>query len=242
MIKIKRADCPSSLRGKKKAKAAYRNQNVVKTLWKMQHKKCAYCEAHIPIEGHIKAVEHFRPQAIFKGQVNDWENLLLACAQCNGRKSNKFPVELTNNIGEVKIVYIYKDEGNPGLLIDPSDPEIDPEDHLDFSTALSEKDYGLVVPKDNSPRGRETIAVVGLDSDYNTMTHREQIRLMMNEFLTLLTARDQGERDLEQTLTNRFQLRLSAKASFAGVARVFAKENQLDVNFRINIPNGWELA
>ena len=208
----------------------------------MQHGKCAYCEEYIPSEGHIKAVEHFRPQAIFKGQVNDWKNLLLACVQCNGRKSNKFPIDLTNNNGEVKVVYIDKDEGNPGLLINPSNPEIDPEDHLAFSTDYREKDYGLVISKDHSLRGKETIAVLGLDSEYNTKKHRERIQLMKTLLLILLMARDQEERESEQDLKNYFQSMLSAKASFAGVARDFAKEHRLDVDFQINIPNGWELA
>jgi len=84
MIKIKRADCPKSLRGKTKAKAAYRNLDVIETLWNMQHGKCAYCEMKLPLEGHQKTVDHFRPKGKFKSRVNDWKNLLLVCAQCNG--------------------------------------------------------------------------------------------------------------------------------------------------------------
>lgn len=63
----------------------------------MQHGKCCYCEQKIPKEGHQKAVEHFKPKSIFKYFINDWDNLLLACPQCNGKKSDKFFYEAAVN-------------------------------------------------------------------------------------------------------------------------------------------------
>lgn len=242
MITIERVNCPESLRGTAKAKAAYRNKDVVKTLWNMQHKKCAYCEADIPHEGHLKAVEHFRPKSIFKSRVNDWKNLLLVCAQCNGFKSDKFPVELTNNIGEAMVVYIKRDTDDSGLLIDPTDPTVDPEEHLDFVVSVSDEEFGMICVKNHSSRGRETVTVVGLDNSYYTRRHRKHISAMLRDLLLMLEARDQSESAMERQYKDILGLKLSAKAPLSGVARAFARENRLDVNFGVTIPTGCDSA
>ncbi|MCH7591776.1 MAG: HNH endonuclease, partial [Planctomycetes bacterium] len=91
MIHIPRTNRPPFLR-RSKAKKAYQDRRVVSELWKMQRHKCCYCESVIPELGHAKAIEHFRPQALFPSKRNEWKNLLLACAQCNGLKSDEFPV------------------------------------------------------------------------------------------------------------------------------------------------------
>lgn len=243
MIKIERADCPNSLRAKKKAKAAFRNKDVVETLWNMQHKKCAYCEVKIPLEGHQKAVDHFKPRGIFKSRVNDWKNLLLVCAQCNGRKSDKFPVELTNKNGEAMVVYIKKDTKHPGMLIDPADSTNDPEEHLDFvmDDPYSQQ-YGLIYPKNNSGLGRESIDVIGLYREHYTKKHKKHMRKMARFLLTLLDARDQGEEFLEQDARIQVRMMLSAKGELAAVARAFAKKEGIDVKLGIPIPTGWESA
>lgn len=242
MIKIKRADCPRVLR-KPKAKAAYRNKRVVKTLWDMQFEKCAYCEMKIPCEGHQKTVDHFRPKGIFKSRVNDWKNLLLVCAQCNGRKSDRFPVELTNNICETKVVYTKIDTDNSGLLIDPSDLEIDPEKHLDFHIdEIFGNDYGMICAKDDCRRGRETIKVIGLDNQYNTIQHREHLQKMQTIFGTLLIARDQKESVVEIALSSQIRMMVSAKGELAAVARAYARKERIDVHLGIPIPTGWECA
>lgn len=242
MIKIQRADCPRSLRSKTKAKAAVRKKDVVRALWEMQHKKCAYCEAEIPGEGHLKAVDHFRPKSIFKSRVNDWENLVLACAQCNGRKSDKFPVELTNNDQEPKVVYIKKEADAPTFLIDPTNSEIDPEDHLDMLTEVKHNEFGLIISKNDSQFGRETIEVVGLDSSYHVRKHKKIILKMNLFFVLMLEARLQEEFDIEELYKDKFKLMLSAKGEYTGVARAFARENRLDINFGVRIPTGWETA
>ena len=82
----------------------------------MQHNKCCYCESYIAESGSGKQVEHFRPRSQFKELQHDWNNLLLACADCNWAKLDGFPVA---------------GNGEP-LLLDPSDPDVDPEDHIEF--------------------------------------------------------------------------------------------------------------
>ena len=95
----------------------------------MQHRKCCYCEKIIDLRdkfpdddnlvngSHVeKHVEHFRPKGKeeYRHLTNDWNNLLLACNTCNVHKGQKFEV----------------DECGDPLCIDPSNPDINPEDHL----------------------------------------------------------------------------------------------------------------
>ena len=47
---------------------------------------CSYCERHI--ETHL-AVEHVQPKSRRAALRTQWENLLLACVQCNSSKGNK---------------------------------------------------------------------------------------------------------------------------------------------------------
>ena len=76
------------------------------TLIARQHGKCAFCESKLL---HVSSgdVEHFRPKAGWRQAAEEplqkpgyywlaysWDNLLLACSQCNRRhKSNLFPLE-----------------------------------------------------------------------------------------------------------------------------------------------------
>ena len=106
MIEIKRESCPKILYNFPTEGKLYNKPAVVKKLWDMQHGKCCYCESEIPKDGHGKEVEHYYPQAqsLYPHFRNDWNNLLLVCHSCNGKKSHKFPLD---------------ENGNP-LLIDPS--------------------------------------------------------------------------------------------------------------------------
>ena len=104
MIKIKRGECPDVLADTPQEGTRYNSKPVVEVLHQMQKEKCCYCEQLIPKKGHIKAVEHFHPKSVYKHMRNDWKNLLLVCAQCNGKKSDKFPVRLSKIDGEVSVV------------------------------------------------------------------------------------------------------------------------------------------
>ena len=108
MIFIVRSDVPKTLLGKTHEGDHYNKPQVVEALWEMQHGKCCYCEIDLPKKGHLKAVEHFAPKSIFKGLRNEWENLLLACSLCNGEKSNKYSVILSDKENVDKVIYIKK--------------------------------------------------------------------------------------------------------------------------------------
>ncbi len=243
MIKINRAECPDALKDSPSEGTHYNKEQVVKPLWKMQHEKCCYCEMKIPEKGHLKAVEHFHPKSVFKGLKNDWLNLLLACAQCNGKKSDKFPVELTDASSETKVVYIKSESGGEPQIIDPSDPNIDPEEHIDFIVEDSDDDLGLIKEKNNSRLGHFTIEVIGLDNYFYTKERRYfYINILAPHHLSLLQARDQNEDDSLEQYTQKFKMLMSAKGKLAAFARAFAKHKKLHERFEIDILTGSETA
>lgn len=77
--------------------------------------KCAYCEGKGDANFHYE-VEHYRPKSFtrkkednhhkdYKGYywlAHEWSNFLLACRRCNGKKSERFPLE--NNDEQQRII------------------------------------------------------------------------------------------------------------------------------------------
>jgi len=243
MIKIRRADCPKVLKGSPTKGTHYNKKEVVRTLWDMQHEKCCYCEQNIPGEGHLKAVEHFRPKSVYKGLRNDWENLLLACAQCNGKKSDRFPTELTDDSGEAKVLYQKRDSRRRALIIDPSGCTIDPEDHIDFVVDDREETYGLCRPKNNSRLGKKTVHAIGLYRTYYTNRRRSfHCDVLLPAWLSLLKAERQKDQRMLAICKNQFAMLLSAEGEFAAYARGFARDRRVHERFGIRIPAGAELA
>lgn len=242
MIKIERCECPKELGDSPSEGDRYRCRKVVQRLWEMQHHKCCYCEQEIPSEGHSKAVEHFKPKSICKYLKNDWKNLLLTCPQCNGKKSDKFPVELTDESGETKVVYLKTESEAEPFIINPSSPRIDPENHIDFN--VDEKDvegYGIIKEKYNSPLGRETINVIGLYRAYYTRCRRELFHQLLFRYTTLLEALDQPNNVKIQSCKDSLEMMMSAKSKFAAFVRAFARYRRLDMPpIEINIPIGSE--
>jgi hypothetical protein len=60
---------------------------------------CSYCE--IPLGVNL-AVEHKQPKADSKVDAGDWDNLLLACTNCNSRKSSKGATDRKSDKGADK--------------------------------------------------------------------------------------------------------------------------------------------
>ena len=85
-------------------------------------------------------IDHFEPRSRNPEQAFVWDNYLLACSHCNStEKREQFPVD---------------EEGQP-LLIDPTDGDDDPRDHLALSL------QGRWVPR--TRKGTETLEVLGLN-------------------------------------------------------------------------------
>ena len=92
----------------------YRHKHIKDALKAMFHGKCAFCESKIEhvSDAHI---EHYRPKSKFPDLTFAWNNLLLACGQCNSTKykGDKFP-----------------ESNADGPYVDPCTDN--PEDHFQF--------------------------------------------------------------------------------------------------------------
>jgi len=66
-------------------------KTVRKKLNNIYNNKCIYCERSFDdIDTHI---EHYRPKSIYYWLSYSWDNLFLACAECNRPKANKFELD-----------------------------------------------------------------------------------------------------------------------------------------------------
>ena len=237
MIRIIRSSCPTVLRGARADSDRYRHPDVVRELWEMQHEKCCYCECKIPGAGHAKAVEHFAPKSVFTSQRNHWPNLLLACAQCNGKKSDKYPVMLTANIHEEKIVYVKKPTKDSPAVIDPSGL-INPEGHLDYRLEMKDGSLaGQIFPRGGSVLGKTTISVTGIGEAYFHKQRREHVRMLWRAFTSLHEAIDTGDESRINIAKSEIENLISNGSKFAGLAREFARKMRLDTAYGITIPS-----
>lgn len=239
MIRIQRTSCPATLRGKTSQGTHYNKAEVVAALWAMQNGKCCYCERRLPKVGHLKAVEHFKPKSVFLGLKNEWTNLLLACSQCNGKKGNKFPKILSKEVNEDKVLYL--DTEQPAIL-DPSDPEIDPEDHIDFDFDTLEwmDGYAVIMAKNGSRLGEETIRAVGLDEPFHTRQRKERHRRVINvSYWSLIEAIENGDADQIAAQRQSFELLMAPQSPYAALARAFARFKNLEnLPVAVRIPKG----
>ena len=186
----------------------------------MQHRKCCYCEDNIPLKGGGKEVEHFRPQACFESLRNCWKNLLLACPHCNRAKSKKFPVSVS---------------GEP-LLLDPSDPCVYPEQHIEFIVKRNQVrlggKLGLAIARSGSANGQETIQTIDLYSEHHIekrMPTFKYIRRCYIDLLEELKRVDRGNGDPEKIdeLKDELQKACDDNEPYAGLARTFRRVHNL---------------
>jgi hypothetical protein len=150
---------------------------------------------------------------------------LLVCPQCNGKKREQFP---------------RGPDGNP-LIIDPSDPNIDPEEHITFTVDLDLMISGLIgqaIPRNDSQLGKVTIDVTGIGLPYFTSERAKYFfaRILL-PLQNLCEAKLYGEEQLMQSSRTQFELLMSAKSNFAAFARAFAREFELDEKFGVTIPD-----
>lgn len=114
--------------------------------------KCAYCERLLGMEG---AIDHFRPKSLYPWLAFEWVNLMYACNNCNRSKSDAFPLTgrpspFLATLDDVRLV-------EKPLLIDPTWEH--PGKYLSFLTT------GLIIPRNNSRKGRETIVAFQLNEN-----------------------------------------------------------------------------
>lgn len=145
-------------------------------LRRAQRHKCCYCERKL--EAKHEPVEHFRPKlrATRSNRTSvpgywwltwSWQNLLFCCRNCNNIKLDQFPL-----VGDAVAPHfghpLAPGRSPPGqeqaMLIDPAME--DGAASLQFlPVMLRRKRQWRPFPRGGSPRGRETIRVLGLDRD-----------------------------------------------------------------------------
>jgi len=168
---IRRLVKKKKLRSKHFDAAMYGAREVRKELHSAQRGKCCYCEKLI--ESVLAHVDHYRPKArvtkVNAGgkRVRDrdgywwlayvFDNLLLACPNCNNAKSDLFPLEPKTNALAPEMLPAAGSE-RP-LLIDPGHE--DPSAHIDFAFDPLKR----LVPTGTTERGRETMRTLALDRD-----------------------------------------------------------------------------
>lgn len=150
MIKIRRTSCPPCLNKPhhKFVEKDCTRDEVKQALLTMQYGKCCYCERNIrDLPNTEREVEHYTPKHACRspgGRIqwhvaNSWTNLLYACPACNSDKGKQLPFNNTTNQREI---------------INPTDEDTDPEDHIDFEI----DDLIIIhVGKGGSPLGNSTI-------------------------------------------------------------------------------------
>jgi len=225
MIKISRCDCPPMLTRGGSIDNPDCRKEVVEKLHTMQHGKCCYCEKKIAKEGHEQAIEHFRPKAPnqFPQLKNEWTNLLHGCANCNGKKWNQFPVDANNN----------------PLIINPSEPSIDPENHFDFEVDDEEVTFGRIKAKSNSVQAKTTIEVIGLDL---VARRHDRCSIYIDLYKAYMEIVRADQAITKDQKIQAFEAMLGANYPYTAFARVFARKKKLDERFNVRIPRGGEVA
>jgi hypothetical protein len=181
-------------------------------------------------------VEHFRPQATFAWLRNRWSNLLLVCPQCNGRKSDRFPLMQIETEDEVVVHLTVPAAGMPAI-IDPSDPAIEPEQHLTYVLDDADPLYGQIIPRETSALGRETIKVTGIDDEFFLRLRKARaLEVLDVAFRNILVAENNGNADSRDAHLKSFSLYMETTAPFAGLARQYARHKNLDERFGLVIP------
>lgn len=237
MIRIKRTASPAVLKKKRTPSTAYRNRKVVEELLKMQFDKCCYSEMKIPATGQGKAVEHFRPQSIFAGLRTQWDNLLLACSHCNGLKSNNFPVMVTDDPTETKVIYARRRTKSRPAIINPADPNEFPERDLTYVLDVKNPWFGQIKPRHGSVRGRQTIEATGIGDDFFRKLRRGRLmNVLLQAYRDLMQSEEDNDEDQLRAVKQRYEGYMRPQAAFAGLAREFARVFKLGKRFHLQIP------
>ena len=227
MINIKRAECPPQLIDPNPEGEAWSRPLVRKTLWKMQHEKCCYCEAKIKLHGPTQNIEHHYPRKKYPEQKNNWNNLLHSCADCNQDKSCDFPLNAE---------YV-------PLIINPSDDNIDPEDHITFNLAVENPEFlGVPYAKNDSEFGEESIRLLKLDLEEKCIDRAVYLKdYIYDAYLKLVISfRSKDIQDFEDAKYE-FEKLLSSKKIYSAFTREFARQKQMDITFGITIPVGSDI-
>lgn len=134
------------------------NYKVTKDeLKKMQHKKCAYCEAPSIDGTQAGDIEHFQTKDAYPEKAFDWENLFLSCSRCNQSLKKTFDVGVNYPFAILK-----PDVDNPMDYFEFKFLEfVDSSGNSYFEPILEPK---ITLGQEDRLRALKTIEVLGLNS------------------------------------------------------------------------------
>lgn len=213
----------------------WQEEDVRKTLWRHQYRKCCYCERKRELKRESD-VEHYRPKAaVTEEEENnhpgywwlayDWTNYLFACKPCNqAHKKNHFPLlpggsrawGPNNDLSEEKPV-----------LINPYDE--DPEEFIDFDWHESGELLVLVkaVGRDGDGRGSKSIGLARLNR-LELMEERAEIILNLRAMAAkMMAGKYLGRQVLINDAARDIERETAAKMQFAGFRRAFFRKLML---------------
>lgn len=162
----------------------YKHPEVHALLQLQQHRKCVYCEDdYNSNRGGKGEVDHFRPKADgddgprYWFLAYDWENLVLACSNCNGSKLDQFPLKPPGRRARSK-AELKKERP---LLLNPYDDDYQVEKHFSLDARspitngripLSRERSGikavdaLIQPRGGCARAAKTIEIFKLNDGF----------------------------------------------------------------------------
>lgn len=166
----------------------YKTDDIKDKLKHLYNNKCVFCEQKVE-QYHV---EHFRPKNIYYWLAYSWDNLLLACDNCNIGKGKKFEIRGKRakcpNIKSLKNINTiasdkYDIQEHP-MLINPE--QIDPKPYLKF-----EKDGRILSDNENV---EYTIKTCKIDRKYLN----DERRKIIDKFKRELTSDLFNNRTIEE--------------------------------------------
>lgn len=140
----------------------YKTQDIRDDLIEIYNHKCAYCEQKMERYN----VEHYRPKTTYYWLAFSWDNLIMACPDCNGSKGTNFDLghggtQVVFNNTEANIRLINQSSGGYDVQENPKmvNPEVtDPFGKISF------KKNGLI--ESDNDRFAYTIEKCKIDRKY----------------------------------------------------------------------------
>lgn len=191
----------------------YKHKEIKDKLELIYNKKCAFCEQ----KQEIMEVEHYRPKSIYYWLAFSWDNLLLACAKCNGsgNKASHFPIENVaivppkNDCSDIDLSKINNfckeyDELEKPLLLNPEQ-----EENIHFRFIFDRN--GEIFPANlNDKQAKKTIEILGLNRNALKIARKK----IIDDFEDRINDKTvQNKADLRKQLIDEMRF-LKRKANF----------------------------
>ncbi len=120
-------------------------------------------------------------------------------------------------------------------MLDPSDPDVDPEDHIEFIVTGGQGhigEQGMAVPRHASTRGRISIKTLGLSKEHHIKERSDRVDELKDDFIELMSELIRYESGCGDSLKIRklkqkLQKSTRDTRNYAGVGRTFYRRMKL---------------